>query len=115
MRSTKGYTIKESDIQKAILEYLQYSGYYVWKNHSTGIFNAKGGGFIPTGKPGVSDILGILPNGRFLAIEVKKPKGRLSEHQVQFIDDINKNKGLAFVAYSIDDVQTTFKNNNVHN
>ncbi len=101
--------VKESQIQKAILEYLQLRRIYCWKNHSTGIFNAKGGGFIPTGKPGISDILGILKGGRFLAIEVKKPGGKLSDYQVEFIDDINERGGLAFVAYSIDDVITKLK------
>lgn len=95
---------KESDIQKAILEYLHYKGIYCWKNHSTGIFNAKGGGFIPTGKPGVSDILGILDNGQFLAIEVKKKGGKVSLFQTEFITSINEHGGKAFVAYSIDDV-----------
>lgn len=102
---------KESVYQKAILEYLQYKGIYAWRNQSTGIFNPKGGGFIPLGKPGVSDILGILPNGRFLAIEVKTPTGKLSDKQSAFIFDINKQGGLAFMAVTIEDVQKHLKDN----
>ena len=98
---------KESNIQKAILEYLALKKIYAWKNHSTGIFNAKGGGFIPTGKPGVSDILGIMPDGKFLAIEVKKKGGKVSDYQIAFIKDIILNNGIAFVAYSVDDVIKT--------
>src|SRR6267154_5037238 len=104
-------SVKESVYQKAILEYLQAKGILVWRNHSTGIYNPKGGGFIPLGKPGVSDILGILPNGRFLAIEVKTPKGKLSENQIFFLDDINIRGGLAFMAITIDDVEKEFKRN----
>ena len=53
--------------------------------------------------PGVPDIVGIY-NGRFLAIEVKTERGKLSPHQEKFIAAINANGGLAFVARSVDDV-----------
>ena len=96
--------IKESDIQKAILEYLHYRGIYAWRNHTTGIYNAKGGGFIPTGMQGVADILGILEGGRFLAIEVKTEKGKTTENQDNFLKMIDEKGGLSFVARSIEDV-----------
>ena len=68
----------------------------------------------PMSQPkGVSDIIGILPKGvaasdggRFLAIEVKRPGGRVSPHQQQFIDRVNRMGGLGFVAYSVEDVIT---------
>lgn len=55
---------------------------------------------------GTSDILGILPDGRFLAIEVKSATGRLSEEQKFFIFQINANGGKAFMARTIQDVET---------
>lgn len=58
---------------------------------------------------GVSDVLGCLPNGRMLAIEVKTSTGRLSPHQRLFIDRVNLNGGLAFVARSLDDVKEKLK------
>lgn len=54
-------------------------------------------------RKGVSDILGILDDGRFLAIEVKKDaKSKPSKDQRDFIDEINNKGGLGFVAFSID-------------
>lgn len=97
--------MKEADYQSAILEYLEYKHIFAWKNHSVGIFNKKSGGYIPLGMTGVSDILGILPDGRFLAIEVKKPGGRLTQNQIDFLAIINKNGGVAFMAITIDDVK----------
>ena len=97
--------LKEADFQKAILQFLKLKGFYVWRNQSTGIFNPKGKGFIPLGQTGVSDILGILPDGRFLAIEVKKPKGKATPNQIEFLDNINKHKGLGFIAVTVEDVQ----------
>ncbi len=44
---------------------------------------------IPLGKVGSSDIIGILPDGKFLAIECKSDKGRLSEAQKIFLKKID--------------------------
>jgi penicillin-binding protein-related factor A (putative recombinase) len=94
----------EKDIQKSILEYLQAKRIFCWKQATTGIYKPDGTGYIPVGLKGVSDILGVLSGGRFLAIEVKRPSGKLSEAQVEFLQNINLHGGLGFVAHSIDDV-----------
>lgn len=48
------------------------------------------------------DILGILPDGRFLAIEVKKDsKGKPSKGQIEFLSTINQSNGVGFVAFSL--------------
>ena len=59
---------------------------------------------------GTADILGVSGDGsgRFIAIEVKTPRGRLSENQKSFLDDINKCGGIGFVARSVDDVRREF-------
>ena len=77
---------------RASLDQLKTVGIFHWKNF---------GG--PMCQPGVPDILGIW-QGRMLGIEIKAPNGRVSEHQQRFIDSINREGGLAFVARSIDDV-----------
>lgn len=52
---------------------------------------------------GGSDILGIAPNGAFLAVEVKTKTGRVSPEQQRFIDAVNKAGGIAGVARSVED------------
>lgn len=96
----------EKDIQKSILEYLEAKRIFCWKEASTGVMvgDPNNPRFMPIGLKGKSDILGILKGGRFLAIEVKRPSGRLSEAQVEFLQNVNLNGGLGFVAHSIDDV-----------
>jgi hypothetical protein len=61
------------------------------------------------GKAGSSDILGILPGGRFIAVECKSSGGRLSDNQRKFLKEIEKMGGVAIVAKSIDDIEKTFK------
>jgi hypothetical protein len=50
------------------------------------------------GKTGSSDILGVLPDGRFLAVECKAPEGgKLSPDQKQFHADVRELGALALV------------------
>jgi len=56
----------------------------------------------------VADIIGIF-KGKPLAIEVKWGKGKTTEKQDKFLEDFRKNGGIAFVAYSIDDVVKELK------
>ena len=95
----------EQHIQKQILEMLRWKGVFCWKNNTAGIYVKARNTYIPSHAPGVSDILGILNDGRFLAIEVKAAIGRVSPHQQQFLDEINSRGGLAFVARSVEEVE----------
>lgn len=63
-----------------------------------------GNRFVRFGWPGCADILGQLRDGRFLAVEVKAPGGRLSEAQAFFLDRVRAAGGVAFVASSAADV-----------
>lgn len=58
---------------------------------------------------GGSDILGIAPDGRFLAVEVKTPTGRVSRSQVAFIDGVITAGGIAGIARSINDALNLLK------
>lgn len=100
----------EKDIEKMLIEYLLAKGYFVWKNQSQGTYDPTKKTFRRTGKyciGGVSDILGILPNGKFLAIEVKthKTRNRASEKQKKFIENIRANGGIAGVAWDINSLE----------
>ena len=53
---------------------------------------------------GISDIIGILPFGAFFAIEIKTETGKVTSDQNKFLDTINKNGGIGFVARTLGDV-----------
>lgn len=81
----------ESSIQKQILNYLR-SKERVWPVK-----------VIVSNRNGTPDILACV-DGRFVAIEVKTPTGRLTKLQKYHIDRIIEAGGVAFVATSVDDV-----------
>ena len=103
----------ETDIQREILEALIHSGYMVWRNNSGAFWNHARQAYVKVqgvGRiNGVSDILGVLPDGTFLAIEVKSRTGRLTEEQKVFLLKVSNRGGLAFMARSLEDVQKAFK------
>lgn len=118
-------SITEKQIENQILNYLANKRIFAFKNQSTGIYDPKKGVFRK--KPanhinGTSDILGCLPDGRFFALEVKKPyiskktmtikyrtqeelEKLASDDQVKFINKIKSLGGIAFYADSVDIVE----------
>jgi hypothetical protein len=53
---------------------------------------------------GVSDIIGCTKDGRFFAIEVKKPGGVVSPQQSKYLDEIRAKGGVALVATDLETV-----------
>ena len=92
----------ESEIRDQILQYLLGKGIYAWRDKQA-IKKMRRGYFRDA--TGVSDILGVLPSGRFLAVEVKTPKGKTSVSQVEFLRRVSACNGVAIIATSIEDVQ----------
>jgi hypothetical protein len=103
--------MKESEIQKSILDYLRLKRCLVFKHRNVGIFKRDTGAYIPLafGEKGIADIIGCTPEGRFLEVEVKRPGKKLSAEQTEFIKDVIKHNGIGIVATSIDDVMGSFE------
>lgn len=99
--------VKEIELQKQICEWLNYNKCFAWRTNS-GVFflkNAQGKTrCVRASAKGTSDILGIKPNGQFFAIEVKVGKNKPTSEQEEFLAKILKHGGLAFVAYSLENV-----------
>lgn len=104
----------EKDVQSTILQWLRLQGAFVIRLNS-GAFAGEYKGrrrFVRfNSEPGCSDILGILADGRFLAVECKRPgwKFRPNDHheaeQASFLEAVRKRGGVALFATSIEDVE----------
>jgi hypothetical protein len=81
--------VKETEIQAAILEYLRLKGHCFWRNNS-GAFRTERGGFYRVGTPGAPDINGCV-DGKFVGLEVKTAKGKLSDEQEAFARSLRAN------------------------
>lgn len=103
--------VTEQQIQKAIIDYLKLKKFIVFKHRNVGIYKQDTGSYIPLpcGERGISDIIGCSSAGRFVAIEVKKPGGKASPDQKDFLARIEASGGIALLAYSLDEVLNAFE------
>lgn len=58
---------------------------------------------------GHSDILGMLKGGRLFAFEVKRPGERATTVQHSFLDQVNRDGGLAAVVHSVDEARAVIE------
>lgn len=106
----------ETKIQNSILIALSQAGCTVWRVETAGAWVGrqihKDGNTVTLANArmfttglckGGSDILGIAPNGAFLAVEVKTKTGRVSPEQQRFINAVRAAGGIAGVARSVED------------
>lgn len=100
---------KESEIKRAILDYLYMCpDMCVFPIATTGIFDPVQKRFRKsTMRLGTPDIL-ICYQGRFVALEVKSEKGLPSPHQKEILKEIASCGGIAVIVKSVDDVATLF-------
>lgn len=101
--------VPESSILSACLQLLQYDMRVAWAarlNTGAAKFDRGDGTaqLVRFGFEGLSDIVGQMKDGRFLAIECKNRIGRLRPMQTAFLLHVQKHNGVAGVARSVDDV-----------
>jgi hypothetical protein len=106
----------ETKIQNLILTALSKAGCLVFRNETAGAWVGRvlykdpgqvtliDARMIRFGlSVGSSDIIGIAPCGRFLAVEIKTSKGRATKEQLRFIEAVNNAGGIAGIARSAED------------
>lgn len=96
--------MKESELKSEVIRLLKLKGIFCWNNRNVGVYNPKTGKYIPSPVRGVPDIIGVLPNGRMIAIEVKTRRGQLTVYQKEFLMQLEHNNALVGVVRSIEDV-----------
>lgn len=101
--------MSETDIQNDIRVALSNLGITVWRNNS-GFASYENGRKVRYGLfKGSSDLIGISSSGKFVAIEVKTPIGRLTKEQKNFLQFVRDQGGIAGVARNIDDAVKLFQ------
>lgn len=95
--------VSEAKVLSSCLTFLRLHRIYAWRNN-TGACKA-GQRLVFFGRKGSSDIIGIAPDGRFLAIECKRPQGgTVSNEQSKFLSEIAQRGGVAIVVHSTEEL-----------
>ena len=101
----------ESNIQSAIIEYLERKKFIVWRLNSGDFFLPCGNGKtrrvrgLPKGTP---DLMIIGDNGYIFFIEVKSKKGRLTKEQEETRTALQDREFDFYVFHSIDECMEIF-------
>lgn len=101
---------READLYGPCLGLLKLRRVVAWRNNTTGVYDPKRGVFRTfAGRKGVSDLLGVLPGGRFLAVEVKRPGEVPTLDQKEFLADVAKAGGLALVVSDLKQLEAALE------
>ncbi len=102
---------KETDLQKQIVEYLNLMGHFVWRNNSGAVFSEYKGKkrMIKFGFKGCADVVGILRDGRFIAVECKIGYNKPTEAQYNFLDEVTHRGGIGMWTTNLDNVINRLK------
>jgi|HubBroStandDraft_4_1064222.scaffolds.fasta_scaffold00070_33 hypothetical protein len=112
----------EAALLRQVLEYLKAVGVFAWRNNVAGIKRRDKSGrefYAKAAMKGASDVFGVLPAhmerhvfypfGRFMALELKSPTGKVTPDQQLFLDSVGHAGGLALVVRSLDGLRAVFK------
>ena len=100
--------MSETDLVRACLQLLAVRGIVAWRNNS-GVIR-RGTHVYWAGLKGSSDLIGLLRDGRFLAVECKRPGNRLTPEQRVFQRSITESGGVAWTVYSAEQLEGLIKN-----
>ncbi len=101
-KNKKGLKASESQVQKAILDYLKLKKIFFWRNNTGGFSRNKH--YYQFGSVGSPDIFALY-NGKIVGIECKASEGEiLSDSQKQWGNEFVKHGGRYFVVRSLDEL-----------
>jgi len=101
----------EREVVAACLHLLLLKSIFAWRNNTGAVLSEYKGKkrFFRYGYKGSSDILGVLPDGRLLAVECKGKYGKLTPDQEKFLDRIRRSNGVAVVARDAHELNEALK------
>ena len=100
-----------NSLTAAIIQLLTLEGCTAWRQNNGGVYDPTRGCFrAGSSTPGISDILGYhRATGRFLAIEVKTGKDKLSAEQTRFLKEVADAGGFACEGRALEQVRHEFR------
>ncbi len=106
--------IPERDVLAVCLAALRMHPAIAWAQRmNVGAFQNPAGQYVRVGFKGCSDIIGQTKGGRFVAVECKREDGQLTDDQRAFLHNVQRNRGVAIVARSLDDLLRGLRANGV--
>ena len=93
---------------KSIITYLNLNGFVVWRNNNGSVYSKKRGCFLknPNHKLGIGDIIGFRKSdGKYIEVEVKTGNDKLSQDQINHINELKAGNCISIVAKTFYDAK----------
>lgn len=104
--------MKESELIKSALVWLKKQPGMYFRINSGVIMIPQPGKkprMVRLAPPGTSDILGVLPNGKFIALEAKVGTNKATPKQLEFLAKVIRCGGHGLVFYSLGELKAYWK------
>ena len=95
-----GYTATQ--MQNLTINLIYEIGGRAWRNNTGAAYRNQR--LIKYGEVGSGDVIGFLPDGLFISVEIKTLNDSTSAEQIEFIEQVRAVGGVAFIAAQIKDV-----------
>lgn len=101
----KSQKIREADVIRAVSAYVKRCRLCLWRQNTGSMSREYNGktSYVKFGLKGAADFTGILPDGRRIEVECKRPGGRQSPDQRAFQLMIERNGGVYLLVESLDE------------
>jgi hypothetical protein len=98
--------MKEAELAKITRQLLGYSGLVHWRVSNGAVMHRIGPRIIMKKSEiaGFPDWAGVTRNGTFWALELKSEKGRISEHQIEWMEKLAGTHAIVAIARTVEDV-----------
>ena len=94
---------RETALVQNCLIHLKRQDIFAWRNNTGTLWVS--GRVVSFGKKGSADIIGLLPDGRFLGIECKVGANKQNDKQREFQQQIESNNGVYLLVYTLDELK----------
>lgn len=102
--------MKEGDLQRLIMIRLSELNCMIMRNNTGFFLTLDGKRKVQAGLgAGSSDLIGLTPDGRFIAPEIKTKTGRPTAQQLRFISAVKDHNGLAGIVRSIEEAEALLR------
>jgi hypothetical protein len=93
-----------NETTRAILFYLASRGAFVWRQNTGAVVSEYNGKkrLIRYGTPGAPDVEGVLPDGRYIGVEIKVGRDKLRDVQIAFHEEVRQRGGVIAVVWPQD-------------
>ena len=103
----KPYRALEHAIQQQIIEWLQYKGWFVWRQNS-GMVMTNHNTLVRMGTAGMPDVF-ALKDGLLIGVEVKQPGKKATDIQERMLEELRNHGAGTIVTHSVDELERWLK------